>query len=79
MSRYIDTDIKEDGKGRWYLETLADPNACRYLINDVCCNADAKDMVADFPDADYCATCRYFTRETRDEIEKYKDGVKTYE
>lgn len=77
MSRWIESG--KDENGRWYIETLADAAGCRYWLDEVCCNADNEDMVADFPTKENCEVCPYFERETQEDIERLKDGVKTYE
>ena len=72
MSRYI-----EQLRNGVYVESLCAEDECRWLINDVCCNADCKDMLADFPDAEYCHRCRYFQAETDADLEKLKDCIVT--
>ena len=48
------------------------------MYNDVCCNDQQKDMLADWPDAEFCAQCPLFEPETPESIEKYKWGHKEY-
>ena len=48
-------------KGKGFVERLDNPNKCRWLYDDVCCN-DSSEWLADFP-LDLCKTCRYFTKE----------------
>lgn len=77
MSRWIETG--EDEHGRYYIESLADPDGCRWLVNEVCCNADNQEMVADFPFEEDCTKekCPYFEAEPEDP--QLKIGVKSYE
>ena len=79
MSRWIETG--KDERGRFYLETLADPDGCKWLMNEVCCNADNKEMVADFPFAEDCTAdrCPYFEPETQEDKDRLMEGVKTYD
>ena len=58
MSRYIETD--ENGRERMIIASM---QQCKELINDVCCNENHSDMLANFPDADYCRRCEFFTKE----------------
>lgn len=57
MSRYLETN--NDGE---HIETLADMDQCKHMINEICCNADA-DCVADYPTETDCLFCPYFTKE----------------
>lgn len=58
MSRYMQKNIH----GEWE-EIVEDKDQCRYLIDEVCCNADC-DQCADFPDPEeYCPKCEHFTPE----------------
>ena len=79
LSRQIESG--KDERGRYYIETLVDADRCRYLIEEVCCNADNREMVADFPFEEDCneKRCPYFVAEKPEEIEALKKGVKTYE
>ena len=79
MSRWIETG--EDERGRFYLETLDNPDGCKWLMNEVCCNADNREMVADFPFAEDCTAdrCPYFEPETQEDKDRLMEGVKTYE
>lgn len=76
--RWIETG--EDERGRYYLETLADPDGCKWLMSEVCCNADNKEMVADFPFEEDCNAehCPYFERESQENIDRLTKGVKSY-
>lgn len=58
MSRYIETD--ENGRKRMIIASM---QQCKELNNDVCCNGNHSDMLASYPDADYCRRCEYFTKE----------------
>lgn len=60
MSRYIDEKTVNGCKQ--YIVTLADPNKCKYIYNDVCCN-DKSGFVADFVDEDDCDCCGLFEKE----------------
>ena len=55
MSRSLQT---KDGR-KW--ETVVDSDECRWLHDEVCCNADSE-WVADFPH-DHCKDCRHFEGE----------------
>lgn len=79
MSRWIETG--KDEHGRFYLETLKDPEGCKWLMDEVCCNGDNKEMVADFPFEEDCTPerCPYFERESQEDIDWLMKGVKTYE
>lgn len=57
MSRYMQKNID----GEWE-EIVDDPNSCRLLIDDACCNADSE-HVADYPDEEDCKRCPFFTPE----------------
>lgn len=78
MSRWIETG--EDERGRFYLETLKDPDGCKWLINEVCCNAANRDMVCDFPFEEDCTPdrCPYFEQESQEDIERLTEGIKSY-
>jgi len=75
MSRWIESC--GDDYGRYYVETLDNPEECRHLCNEVCCNSDC-DMRADFPVTGYClpGRCPHFAPETPEDIERLKDGEK---
>ena len=79
MSRWIETG--KDERGRFYLETLKDPDGCKWLTNEVCCNGDNRDMVGDFPFEEDCTPerCPYFEREAQEDIYRLMEGVKTYD
>ena len=36
---------------------------CKWLIDEVCCNADERNMLADFPAKEYCEKCKLFEKE----------------
>lgn len=78
MSRWIETG--KDERGRFYLETLDDPDGCKWLTNEVCCN-DKCGMCCDFPFEEDCTPehCPYFGKETQGDIDRLTEGVKTYE
>ena len=77
MSRWI--EACEDQQGRYYVETMDNPDGCRWLINEVCCNADC-DMIGDFPFGEDCTirACGHFEHETSEDITRLREGVKTY-
>lgn len=77
MSRWIETG--QDERGTYYLETLYDEKECRWCINEVCCNADNKEMVADFPwpGTCYAGKCLFFAPEPPDMVEALRKGVKS--
>lgn len=56
MSRHLE---KINGE---FKETIMDLAKCRWLYDEVCCNG-MSDMVADFPDDEYCSRCVLFTKE----------------
>lgn len=57
-------------------ERVIDVNKCRWLVDDVCCNADSP-QVGDFPFDGFCEKhCRFFEKENKDE---YKNTVYTRE
>lgn len=63
MSKHIDQ--REDGT----LEvTMADPNLCAWMYNDVCCNRDS-DEVCNWPTYEYCENCPFFAPEDEEEAE----------
>ena len=78
MSRWIETG--KDERGRFYLETLKDPDGCKWLMNEVCCN-DKCEMCCDFPFEEDCTPerCPYFGKETQGDIDRLTEGVKTYD
>ena len=78
MSRWIETG--KDERGRFYLETLKDPDGCKWLTNEVCCN-DKCGMCCDFPFEEDCTAerCPYFEREAQEDIYRLMEGVKTYD
>ena len=59
MSRWIDRF--PDGT---YHEGIADPEECRWLYDEVCCN-DRSPIVADWPPEGYCETCEFFEEEEK--------------
>lgn len=75
MSRWIES---ENSYGRYYIESLADSNGCRWLINEVCCNVDC-DMNGDFPLEGDCtvSACGHFEPESQDDIKRLQKGVRT--
>jgi len=62
MSKFI-----EMVNGRRYTE-LADKGQCGWMYNEVCC-CDESEWLADFPDEDACAGCKYFKAEDMEEDE----------
>ena len=75
MSRYVDSG--KDERGRYILETLADEDGCRWEYNGVCCN-DECELCPDIVTDGDCSICLHFQRETQEDIERLKDGVKDY-
>lgn len=59
MSRYLQQDIH----GEW-VEMIDDPDACRRLIDDVCCCRESE-FCADYPDPEDCKKCLHFEKETQ--------------
>lgn len=58
MSRWIE---KKPG-GRWNV-TIDNPEDCKYMYNETCCNADSEE-VGDFPDREFCKErCPHFEKE----------------
>lgn len=57
MSRWIEE--QPDGT---YKEEIADPDKCRHMYHDVCCN-DKSDYLADWPTEEECRKCRLFKQE----------------
>lgn len=57
MSRWIER--LPDGT---YDEGIIDPDQCRWLYNEVCCN-DSSPICADYPDKEYCKRCKHFEKE----------------
>lgn len=55
MSRYIEEKAGE------YIITLADPDACHHMYNEVCCN-DRSPMLGGW-DYGYCEYCPLFEKE----------------
>lgn len=78
MSRFIEEGKDEHGK--YLLTTLDDPDLCRHLYDEVCCNADNQDRVGDFTWKYECVAgaCPYFEIEPLDELDALRKGVKTY-
>lgn len=64
-----------------YIVKLDDPDLCRYLINDVCCNADNWNRVGDFTWRNECVAgrCPYFEIEPLEELAKLRKGIKEYD
>lgn len=77
MSRWIVTG--QDDRGTYYFENLDDEKECRWCINEVCCNADNKEMVAGFtwPGTCYAGKCLFFAPEPPDMVEALRKGVKS--
>lgn len=61
MSRHLEQN--PDGT---YTETIEDPEECRLLIDEVCCNADSP-WLADFPGVEDCERCPLFIPEESNE------------
>ena len=80
MSRWIETDFTTQGR-RYYTEKLDNPDRCRWLTNEVCCNGDNIDMRGDFPNQSRCVEggCPYFEPEPPDELEKLRKGKVSYD
>ena len=78
MSRNIKTNYDE--RGNYMLTTLSSETGCRWRYNDVCCNADNQEKVADFVFEEECTLkrCPYYTAETPEDVEKLKEGIKLY-
>lgn len=55
MSKFVD---EKDGE---YIITLADPDACSHMMNEVCCNE--KSPALDNWDYGFCKICPWFERE----------------
>ena len=51
-----------------YHKTITDPAGCRWLMNEVCCNALNREMVGDFPYEEDCGegNCKYFEPESEE-------------
>ena len=58
LSRYIE----DYGEGS-YKVSLADMDGCKHEYNEICCNPDADEHVADFCDEVVCRTCTHFEKE----------------
>lgn len=63
MSRWLE---EIDGQ---YAETLADPDRCRFMLNDLCCYKPS-DYVGSYPTEEECEGCPYFRKETMEEGEE---------
>lgn len=63
MSRYF--NWLEDGK---YKEKIESMDICKWKYDDICCNGDCKEYVADYP------SCKCKSEEDCDYFEK-EDGV----
>lgn len=58
MSRWL--EVGDEGQ---YIETIADMDECKHLINEVCTNPDSQ-QCCDFPHEEYCKhRCPFFTKE----------------
>lgn len=58
MSRWIEHD-----RDNRIIETIADTEECKYLMNEVCTNPKS-DQCCDFPHHEYCEfCCPHFTKE----------------
>ena len=57
MSRYIEQN--PDGT---LAETLADPDQCAWMFNEICCN-DQSEHLADWPPEGYCEHCPFYAPE----------------
>lgn len=69
MSRWLER--LEDGTYKTEIESM---EICKYKVNEVCCNGDCKEYVADYPyprcKCESKEDCRYFKKEDG----KIKDG-----
>lgn len=66
MSRWIER-LPDGG----YKDTLADPDECRHMYNEVCCHEDSP-CLADYPGYEYCRQCKLF--ESKEEAVKRITG-----
>lgn len=74
VSRWIESAECADGSVE-HIERLADADACRWPIDEVCCNAECK-WCGDFPFAEHCSpdVCSCFEAGTADDIERLDDA-----
>lgn len=61
MSKWLNQN--EDGTLE---ETIADPEQCVWMFNEVCCNDQCEER-AEFVTEDYCQRCYFFTPELEKE------------
>lgn len=59
MSKYLDQN--PDGTLE---ETIADPEECAWMFNEICCN-DESPHCCEWPPTDYCDTCPLFAPEKK--------------
>ena len=78
MSRFIEEG--KDERCKYLLTTLDDPDVCKYRYNEVCCNDQNRDRLADFTLREECVAgaCPYFGSEPPYELDALRKGVKTY-
>ena len=78
MSKVMGIDITENEEGEIVYfghEIINDPEACRHMLNEFCLCEDSE-YYDKYVYKDICDKCPCFERETPEDIERYKDGVR---